>query len=61
MPREREMRADRQAMRALVSRDPLIIALRRPAWIAAGVSLAIGAVGLVHLACRAAAALAGLL
>ena len=54
MPREREMRA-------LVSRDPLIIALRRPAWIAAGVSLAIGAVGLVHLACRAAAALAGLL
>ena len=60
MPREKEMRADRQAMRAYVENDPLIIALKSPAMWLCGIAAAIAAVGCVHLACRAAATMAGL-
>ena len=60
MPREKEMRADRQAMRAYVENDPLIIALRSHAMWLCGLAAAIATVGCVHLACRAAATMAGL-
>lgn len=47
-------------MRAYVENDPLIIALKSPAVWLCGLAAASAAVGCVHLACRAAATMAGL-
>lgn len=52
--------ADEKEMRAYVENDPLIIALKEPALWVAGAAFAMGAVGCVHLACRAALAIAGI-
>lgn len=60
MPEKTEMRAAGQAMRAYVENDPLIIALKDPAIWAAGAVLAAASVGCAHIACRVAAAMAGI-
>lgn len=60
MRHEKRMRAGVETMRAYVENDPLIIALKSPAMWLCGIAAATGAVGCVHLACRAAAAIAGL-